>query len=77
MRQNDVRQRRGGPADGLSGSDRTLLRLLALGVTDEAAARRMGVSVRTIRRHVSQLLDRLDAVSRFQAGVQAAQRGWL
>ena len=67
----------GAPADGLSGNDRTLLQLLALGATDEAAARTMGVSVRTVRRHVSQLLDRLQAVSRFQAGVQAAQRGWL
>ncbi|MBW6437319.1 LuxR C-terminal-related transcriptional regulator [Actinoplanes hulinensis] len=67
----------GAPVDGLSGNDRTLLQLLALGATDETAARSMGVSVRTVRRHVSLLLDRLQAVSRFQAGVQAAQRGWL
>jgi len=67
----------GGSADGLSGIDRTLLQLLALGGTDEAVARSMGVSVRTVRRHVSLLLDKLEATSRFQAGVQAARRGWL
>jgi DNA-binding CsgD family transcriptional regulator len=67
----------GEPAGELNDNDRTLLQLLALGVTDEVAARSMGVSVRTVRRHVSLLLDRLEAVSRFQAGVQAAQRGWL
>ncbi|MBQ1030408.1 LuxR C-terminal-related transcriptional regulator [Micromonospora parva] len=76
-------QRLGGPdhtasaGGGLSDSDRRLLQLLALGVTDESAARSMGISVRTVRRHVSLLLDRLGAASRFQAGVQAAQRGWL
>jgi Homeodomain-like domain len=53
----------------------TLARLMAEGLTDEVIARRLGISVRTCRRHVAALLRSLDSISRFQAGVQAA--GWL
>ncbi|MFI0487502.1 LuxR C-terminal-related transcriptional regulator [Actinomadura sp. 9N215] len=63
--------------DGLSPEERALLRLLLQGCTDEGAARRLGVSLRTVRRRMSVLLDRLDAKSRFQAGAYAAQRGWV
>jgi DNA-binding CsgD family transcriptional regulator len=57
--------------------ERELLTLLFAGCTDEAAAARLGISVRTVRRTVSQLMDRLGARSRFQAGAKAADRGWL
>jgi DNA-binding CsgD family transcriptional regulator len=57
--------------------NREMLRLLALGVTDEVAAAQLGISVRTVRRMVSQIMGRLGARSRFQAGVKAADRGWL
>ncbi|HEY3747815.1 MAG TPA: LuxR C-terminal-related transcriptional regulator [Pseudonocardiaceae bacterium] len=57
--------------------DRLLLTLLGLGLKDDAIAHQMGVSVRSVRRHVSTLLATLDVTSRFQAGVQAARRGWL
>lgn len=60
-----------------SDSDRALLRLLSLGVKDEAAARHMGVSVRTVRRQIADLMRRLEAESRFQAGIRAAHLGWL
>jgi DNA-binding NarL/FixJ family response regulator len=60
-----------------SASDLTLLRLLNLGLKDEAVARHLGVSVRTTRRQIADLLLRLQASSRFQAGIQAARRGWL
>jgi DNA-binding CsgD family transcriptional regulator len=56
---------------------RSVLRLLALGLKDETIARRLGMSVRTCRRHVADLMDRLGAASRFEAGVIAAQRGWI
>ncbi len=67
------------PADGngLSQVERTLLRLLLDGVTDETAARRLGVSLRTVRRTMSSLMSRLGARSRFEAGARAVQRGWL
>jgi DNA-binding CsgD family transcriptional regulator len=57
--------------------ERDLLALLVAGVTDESAAYRLGISVRTVRRMVSDLMDRLGARSRFQAGARAAERGWL
>lgn len=58
---------------GWSAQERELLRLLADGHTDEAAARDLGVSLRTVRRMASSLMKRLDARSRFQAGVHAAE----
>lgn len=60
-----------GAADDLQ---RTIARLMAQGLTDDAVARRLGMSVRTCRRHIAALLRELDAVSRFQAGVRAARR---
>lgn len=62
---------------GLTPSERELLRQLADGRTDEAAARRMGVSLRTVRRMAAGLMERLEARSRFQAGYRAAALGWL
>lgn len=62
---------------GLTEAQRELLRLSAVGHTDESAARRLGVSLRTVRRMMSELTERLGARSRFEAGVLAARRGWL
>lgn len=57
--------------------DRQLAQLLASGLTDSAIARQLGLSTRTMRRRTRQLFDELQAANRFQAGVQAARRGWL
>jgi DNA-binding CsgD family transcriptional regulator len=54
-----------------------ILRLLATGATDDTAARQLGCSTRTYRRHVAALMQRLGATSRFQAGIRAAQHGLL
>lgn len=62
---------------GLTPIDRELLKLLATGLTDEAAGRRLGVSARTVRRQMAALMERLNAASRFEAGLKAAQRGWI
>lgn len=62
---------------GLSKAESELLRLLAAGLTDEGASRRIGVSLRTVRRMMASVMERLDASSRFEAGLKAAQRGWL
>lgn len=62
---------------GLSDQEREVFRLLSTGLTDEAVARRLDVSVRTLRRVTADLMERLDARSRFQAGYLAAARGWL
>lgn len=54
-----------------------LLSLLAQGMTDEAAAKRLGLGLRTVRRQMSAVMERLGAQSRFEAGVKAARHGWL
>ncbi|GLW54566.1 helix-turn-helix transcriptional regulator [Kitasatospora phosalacinea] len=64
-------------ADGLPPQELAVLELLARGHTDETIARRLGVSPRTARRLAATLMDRLDARSRFEAGVRAVQNGWL
>jgi DNA-binding CsgD family transcriptional regulator/Mn-dependent DtxR family transcriptional regulator len=69
------------PAPAVGGvpgkGERELVGLLAAGMKDEAVARHLGVSLRTLQRRVSDLQDRLGSGSRFQAGVQAARRGWV
>jgi len=55
--------------------DGTILRLLAAGLKDEAIARRVGMSLRTTRRHIADIMNQLGAESRFQAGVLAARAG--
>ena len=44
---------------------------------DELVAKRLGISVRTVRRKISDLQHRLRAKSRFQTGVMATERGWV
>lgn len=56
---------------------RETLEMLQSGATDEVAARHLGVSVRTVRRRVATVMELLGAASRFEAGVKAAQAGWL
>jgi DNA-binding NarL/FixJ family response regulator len=59
----------------LDGFARDVLRALGEGLTDEAASRRLGVSLRTYRRRVADLLMALEAGTRFQAGLRAGELG--
>ncbi|MFF1715955.1 helix-turn-helix transcriptional regulator [Streptomyces sp. NPDC058268] len=63
----------GGPSE----QEAALLGLLGQGLTDDIAARRLGLGVRTVRRMMSDLMSRLEARSRFEAGVRAARRDWV
>lgn len=54
---------------------RRILAALTAGLTDQAAARQLGTSVRTYRRRVAELMKLLAAGSRFQAGVRAGELG--
>ncbi|MBC3843631.1 helix-turn-helix transcriptional regulator [Streptacidiphilus sp. 4-A2] len=62
---------------GLNAQEAAVLQLLADGHTDDAIAKRLGVSPRTGRRIATDLIERLGARSRFQAGAEAAHKGWL
>ena len=65
-----------GAGDG--GEDRQLLLdQLARGAKDEQIARVLGLSLRTVRRRVADVMEELGADSRFQAGVEAVRRGWV
>jgi DNA-binding CsgD family transcriptional regulator len=65
------------PQDGAPADSDRLLALLTAGLTDEAIARDLGISERTVHRRVSRLQELLGARTRFQLGVQASRRGWL
>jgi DNA-binding NarL/FixJ family response regulator len=64
-----------GEVPELAPEAREILRALGTGLTDEAAARRLGTSLRTYRRRVAELMAALEAGSRFQAGVRAGELG--
>ncbi|GHF92586.1 helix-turn-helix transcriptional regulator [Streptomyces thermodiastaticus] len=63
--------------DEITPQERKLLELLANGLTDSAVARTLGISVRTERRKMAELMKRLGASSRFAAGVEATRRKWI
>lgn len=62
---------------GLTPTQAKVLHLLATGMTDGAIARHLGSSERTVRRHVSGLMEALQADNRVAAVYAAARRGWL
>ncbi|MFD5450168.1 DNA-binding response regulator [Streptomyces sp. NPDC127100] len=59
----------------LDADGRLILNALGSGLTDESAAQRLGVSLRTYRRRVAELMAKLEANSRFQAGLRAGESG--
>jgi len=59
------------------GEDDHLLDLLSRGFKDEAIARYLGWSLRTVRRRVARLMDELGAKTRFQLGAEAVRAGRL
>ncbi|MFI5805730.1 LuxR C-terminal-related transcriptional regulator [Streptomyces sp. NPDC051561] len=61
----------------LSDTERRVLDVLTRTDKDESAAREMGVSLRTFRRYIADLMLRLGAANRFQAGLLAKEKGWL
>jgi sugar-specific transcriptional regulator TrmB len=62
----------GAPGDEID--DGPLLALLAAGLQDQAVARRLGVSLRTVQRRISAVMGDLGARTRFQAGVALHHR---
>ncbi|MEV0145606.1 MULTISPECIES: helix-turn-helix transcriptional regulator [unclassified Nonomuraea] len=61
----------------LSPAERQVLHALTRHDTDETAARSLNISVRKFRAHIADLMARLGAATRFQAALQAKERGWL
>ena len=67
-----VASRRADVERNLGREDREILRLLVECSNDEAIARRLAVSVRTVRRRIARIMILLRAENRFAAGVAAA-----
>jgi predicted transcriptional regulator len=67
----------GASGDGLPELDARILGLLLAGLTDQAVANQLGLSMRTVQRRVRALMDLVAAETRLQLGFQAARRGWL
>ncbi|MGI8329615.1 hypothetical protein ACRYCC_06590 [Actinomadura scrupuli] len=61
----------------LSDLEKLVLNTLSSADKDEIAARQMGVSVRTFRRYVADLMTRLGASNRFHAALLAKEKGWI
>jgi DNA-binding CsgD family transcriptional regulator len=63
--------------DALEDVDAQILGLLLAGLTDQAIGNQLGLSLRTVQRRVSGLMERANVATRLQLGHQAARRGWL
>ncbi|MEU4389997.1 LuxR C-terminal-related transcriptional regulator [Kribbella sp. NPDC023855] len=61
----------------IDGLDARLMTLLAAGFKDDAIARQLALSSRTVGRRVAELMETLGARTRFQAGVHAQRRRLL
>ena len=59
---------------GAADQERTILQMMAAGASDAAIARHLKLSQRTVERRVRAIMDRLNATTRFQAGVLAVRR---
>ncbi|MGH3383787.1 MAG: helix-turn-helix domain-containing protein [Nocardioidaceae bacterium] len=59
--------------DVLTGRDRRLVGLMRSGYTDEAIARALGVTARTVARRLAVLMAATDATTRFQLGWRLAE----
>ncbi|MEU6550260.1 helix-turn-helix transcriptional regulator [Streptomyces sp. NPDC046915] len=64
-------------ADRLPSVEQCVLEAMCQGTKDEIGARDLGVSVRTYRRYVANILQILEAASRPQAALLARERGWI
>jgi DNA-binding NarL/FixJ family response regulator len=56
--------------------DGRILTLLLSGLTDQAVAGKLGLSLRTVQRRIHQLMARAGVGTRVQLGWHAARKGW-
>ena len=66
---------RGMGARVLTAREKALVELLAAGHTDASAARRLGISPRTVSYTLQSLMDRLEVENRFQLGLALGTLG--
>ncbi|MFI5642170.1 helix-turn-helix transcriptional regulator [Streptomyces goshikiensis] len=62
---------------GLQPVHRRILELLSTGITDDTIAEVLGISRRTLSRHVEAINTRAGSMTRFQMALHAARNGWI
>jgi DNA-binding NarL/FixJ family response regulator len=62
--------------DHIDDLDAQVLALLLSGLTDQAIAGQLRLSLRTVQRRISQLMIKAGVATRIQLGWHAAQKGW-
>ncbi|MFK0238053.1 helix-turn-helix transcriptional regulator [Streptomyces vinaceus] len=62
---------------GLQPVHRRILELLSTGITDDTIAELLGISRRTLSRHVEAINTRAGSMTRFQMALYAARNGWI
>jgi DNA-binding NarL/FixJ family response regulator len=65
------------PSLELTAREREVLTLLAEGASNKLIGRRLGISVHTVKYHVSSILEKLDATGRTDAVAHAARLGLI
>jgi DNA-binding MarR family transcriptional regulator len=63
--------------DQPSTEDLLLLKMLQAGYKDQAIARQLGTSARTVTRRIAAIASGLGLDTRFQVGAEVAKRGWI
>jgi DNA-binding CsgD family transcriptional regulator len=66
-----------GAVASLTGQHQMIVRCLADGATDQAIARQLGITTRTVARRINEIYEALGVQSRFQAGAMARRRGLI
>lgn len=66
---------RGEPPGGLTERELEVLRLLAEGLTNREIAQTLDIVERTVSFHVSNILEKLDVLSRVEAAMWAKDQG--
>ncbi|MFI5998170.1 helix-turn-helix domain-containing protein [Streptomyces sp. NPDC051362] len=67
----------GGDPSPLTPVDRKLLSLLVAGLPDKVIASQLGLSRRTVQRHIQRMMELVNAETRMQLAWHAARRAWL
>jgi DNA-binding CsgD family transcriptional regulator len=65
------------PSGPVTPVERAILGLMMAGTTDATIARTLGISPRSVRRHVAALEERAGVTNRFALGAAAARLDWL
>lgn len=60
----------------LTGRELEVVRLVSRGLTNREIAERLVISERTVRTHISRILDKLNLINRTQVALYALRRGW-